>query len=155
MATIGAGVENPEDLDPLRSFLSSEEMLIILDNAESILDPQGTDAREIYTMVKELSRFRNVCLCVTSRMTAVPLHCKRLEIPTLSMEAARDIFFSIYGDDDRSRIIDDLLQRLDFHALSITLLATPASNNIWNYERLAKEWDKQHGQVLRTDYNGA
>ena len=149
---IGAGVENPEDLTPLRPLLSSKEMLIILDNAESILDPQGSDALEIYAMVRELSYFSNICLGVTSRISTVPPHCKRLEIPMLSMEAARDIFYSIYGDGERSCIVDDLLQRLDFHALSITLLATTASNNMWDYDRLAREWDAHRAQALRTDH---
>ena len=150
---IGASVENPKNLASLRSSLSSREMFIVLDNAESILDPQGTDAREIHATVRELSQFRNICLCITSRISNVPPHCKRLEIPTLSMEAARNIFYSIYGDGDWSGIIDNLLQCLDFHALSISLLATTASDNMWDLDRVAKEWDEQRGQILRTDYN--
>jgi tetratricopeptide (TPR) repeat protein len=151
--TIGAGVENPEDLTPLRPFLCSNEMLIILDNAESILDPKGTNAEEIYSLVDELCQFKNLCICITSRIITVPPRCKRPEIPTLSMEAACNIFYSIYGDRGRSSIIDNLLRRLDLHALSITLLATAASHNAWDYGRLAKEWDTQRAQVLRTDYN--
>ena len=69
------------------------------------------------------------------------------------MEAACDIFYGIYGGSGRSQIINDLLERLDFHALSITLLATTASYNGWDYDRLAKEWSTQRAQVLRTDYN--
>ena len=128
-------------------------MILFLDNAESILDPQGTDAREINTIVEELSRFDNICLGITSRISTVPLRCKRPTISTLSIESACDIFYSIYNDCGRSDIVDDLVRRLDFHALSITLLAATASHNMWSYDRLAKEWDTHRAQVLRTDYD--
>ena len=150
---IGAGVQNPDDLTPLRPFLSSQEMLIVLDNAESILDPKGTNAQEIYDVVDELFRFETICVCITSRITDIPQHCKRLVVPTLSIEAACDTFYGIYNDGGRSDVVNDLLQRVDYHALSITLLATAASQNMWNYEELAKEWDTHRAQVLQTDRN--
>ena len=128
-------------------------MSIVFDNAESILDPRGADALEIYAVMEELSQFKTVWLCITSRITTVPRHCKRSVIPTLSIEAACDIFYGIYGGDERSEIISDLLRRLDFHALSISLLATIAVHNVWDYDRLAREWDTHRTQVLRTDYN--
>ncbi|KAF9787213.1 hypothetical protein BJ322DRAFT_1186751 [Thelephora terrestris] len=150
---IGAGVENPEDLARLRSFLASREMILLLDNAESILDPQGPEAREMYAVVEELSRFSNICLGITSRISTVPPRCKRPAIPTLSTESACEIFYGIHDTGERSEIISDLVGRLEFHALSITLLATAASHNMWSYKRLAKEWETQRARVLRTDYN--
>ena len=151
---IGAGVANPDDLTLLRPFLSSREIILVLDNAESILDPEGAGAQEIYPIVEELSHLKTVSLCITSRITTVPRHCKRPVIPTLSMESACDIFYGIYDSGGRSDIVNDLLRRLDFHALSITLLATTASHNMWDYDRLAQEWDTHRVQVLRTNYNG-
>ena len=138
---IGAGTENPEDLTPLRPLLSSKETFIILDNAETVLDPQGPNAQEIHTVVDELSQFRTICLCITSHITAVPRYCKRPEIPRLSMEAACDIFYGIYGGCGRSDTVSDIFQQLDPHALSITLLATTASHNMWNYDELVKKWN--------------
>ena len=128
-------------------------MFLVLDNAESILDPQGTNAQEVNTVVEELSQFKTVCLCITSRITTVPRRCKRPIIPTLSAEAAHDIFYDIYSNNNQSDIINHLLERLDYHALSITLLATTASHNMWDHDRLAKEWDIHRTQVLQTDYN--
>ena len=150
---IGACIDNPEDLTPLRPFLSSVEMILFLDNAESILDPQGVDAQKIYTVVEELSRFTNICLGITSRISTIPPHFRRPVISTLSPESACEIFYSIYDNGGESKVVNDLVRQLDFHALSITLLATTVSHNMWDYNRLAKEWTVHRAQVLQTDFN--
>ena len=43
----GMGIENPEDSTPLRPLMSSREIVIVLDNTESILNPEGTDTGDL------------------------------------------------------------------------------------------------------------
>ena len=150
---IGAGVRNPENLASLHPFLSSKEMIIVLDNAESILDSPGADSQEIFTVVEKLSSMPNICVCITSRTSTVPIDCRYLEIPTFSPKAALETFYRIYDKDEQQDRVKDILEQLGFHPLSITLLATAAQCNKWDADELAIEWEGYRTAMLHTKGN--
>ena len=101
---IGAGMKNVTSLVPLRSFITTQQMILVLDNAETILDPHVQDAHAIYLVVEELSQFPNLCLIITSRLSTI----------SLLWEAKRQYF-------SRLHLVDEELQPVGictFHASS-------------------------------------
>ena len=145
-------MKNVTSLAPLRSFITAQRMILVLDNAETILDQHVRDAHAIYLVIEELSQFPNFCLIITSRLSTTPPDCKRIDVPTLPKDAAQGIFYRIYPEGERSSLVDNLLERLDFHPLSITILATVASQKSWDYRRISEEWKKQKVKVLKTGH---
>ena len=146
----GAETEDTPDLTTLRQFLSSNNIILILDNAETILDPYTPEAPALYSTVEELSTIRTVSLVITTRISTAPTTCQQLQVPTLSMIPAREVFYSIYANQERVTDIDSILQQLDFHPLSVTLIATVAVQNRWDPSRVIREWEQHRVSLLQT-----
>jgi hypothetical protein len=146
------GTSRTTDTGQLRSHLeSSPPLILLLDGVDSILDPLAPEAEEISAMIEEFGSYQHVCLLTTSRMDPEIPGFHRVEVPTLSGDAARDAFYGL-SHLGRSPVVDDLLAKLDFHPLSIDLLASSVRENGWDESALLKAVDDDQEGVLKTQY---
>ena len=148
----GAEIDDALDMAALRPFLSSVQILLILDNVEKILDPHQPEAAALYPVIEELTRIKTMSLVITTRISTVPTTCRQVEVPALSMASTREVFYNIYATQERLPEIDSLFRKLDGHPLSITLLATVATQNRWDHLRLLQEWSRRSISLLQTHH---
>ncbi|KAG6845082.1 hypothetical protein H0H87_000987 [Tephrocybe sp. NHM501043] len=129
--------------------LSTSETLLVLDNAETFLDA-ATDAGRIADAIDGFGERANVAILLTTRTTVLPPNLKwvRLRVPSLEEGAACEAFTMFYTPSIESSILVKLLSAVDFHPLSINLLAQAAVQNDWSPEDLVDAWDRQRTTLL-------
>ncbi|KAH7918279.1 hypothetical protein BV22DRAFT_1134704 [Leucogyrophana mollusca] len=136
-------------LGAIRAYLADKNVLIVLDNAETFQEAASGSDR-IAEAIDELGALPSVRIILTTRNRRVSTNLRRIviDVPALDPSAARETFTQIYGTNGSPAIIDKLLKDLDFHALSINLLAHIATENQWTLDRLTSEWKKQQTELL-------
>ena len=142
------GAPPPRDMTQLRShFKAFPPSILVLDGVDCILDPLAPEAAEITAAIEELARYPGLCLLATSRMDVRISGFRHMDVPTLPADVSWDVFHSHCGL-GRSAAVDGLLAELDFHPLSITLLAGAASNNEWDETALLAAWEDGKTNIL-------
>ena len=146
------GANRTTDIGQLRSHLeSSPPRLLVLDGVDSILDPLTPEAKEVSAIIEELGSNQHVCLVTTSRIYPDIHGFHRIEVQTLPEDGVRETFYSHCGL-GRSPLVDDLIVRLDFHPLSIDLLACSVRENGWDATMLLRAWEDDQTSALRTNH---
>jgi hypothetical protein len=151
---LGIELVGADPMRQVRTFLHSTSAFIVLDNAETFEEARGQSAlQEIPPAIADIADIPGITLILTSRSRRnapnVPWITK--DIPPLDVDSAREAFFRIYRQDSRSNAeeeITNLLMELEFHPLSINLLANAAQQNGWSPHMLLTRWKHQPSAVL-------
>ncbi|KAG0697452.1 hypothetical protein DFH29DRAFT_1022144 [Suillus ampliporus] len=151
---LGIELAGADPVGQISSFLRPATTLIVLDNAETFEEASGSSAlSEIPTAIAEIADVPGVVLILTSRSrrNAPNVHWITKDIPPLDLSSAQDAFFRIYRRASHGTAeegIAALLEALDFHPLSINLLANAAQQNGWSPRMLLKRWKDRDSKVL-------
>ncbi|KAG1821490.1 hypothetical protein EV424DRAFT_1539061 [Suillus variegatus] len=151
---LGIEITGADPLRQISTFLHSASALVVLDNAETFEEASALSALEkIPPAIAKIADIRGVILILTSRSrrNATDVLWRTMDIPPLDLSSAERVFFQTYPRarcSDAEEEIKDLLRELDFHPLSINLLAHTARQNDWSPATLLKRWNDRHSAVL-------
>ena len=146
-------VNRATSMEQLQLYLeSSPPLILLLDAIDFILELPATGSQEILAAIEDLGGHDHVCVITTSRAYPKVHGFHRVEVPVLTEDCARDAFYNLC-DLGRSSAIDNLIARLDFHPLSIELLASSVLKNNWDESTLLKECGDGQASVLSTSYH--
>ncbi|KAF8065205.1 hypothetical protein FPV67DRAFT_174120 [Lyophyllum atratum] len=140
------------NVDPrmlISRHLFANETLLVLDNGESFQDAQAGDPdSRIASTVIEFSNIPGVTILVTTRTATLPFDCLPIQVKPLEERNACDAFMKVYPGFADPKVLPKLLATLDFHPLSINLLAHAAAQNKWSPKDLIKSWDHEKVGLL-------
>ncbi|KAH7920111.1 hypothetical protein BV22DRAFT_1182122 [Leucogyrophana mollusca] len=138
-------------LSSIKRSLGTSKAFLVLDNAETFQDAASdADSYNIAEVIDELGSLPSVTIMLTTRNRRVSMNLRYaiVDVPPLGASAARQAFTEIYPVDGSQAVVDGLLSALDFHALSINLLAHVARENQWTLEQLMRLWGQQQTHLL-------
>ncbi|KAG1745212.1 P-loop containing nucleoside triphosphate hydrolase protein [Suillus lakei] len=151
---LGIEIAGADPVRQISTFLCSASALVVLDNAETFEEASASSALgDIPPAIADIANIPGVVLILTSRSrrNAPNVRWITKDIPPLDLSSAQVVFFQIYQHISHSEAEEDirgLLKELDFHPLSINILANAAQQNGWSPATLLKRWNDRHSKVL-------
>ena len=105
---VGADIENPQGLASLRPYLSSKPIFLVIDNAETILDPKKRRGGDVPCGRRAPPIRKHLRPHHITHLDNTP--CEQKDVPTLPRDAEPRIFCSIRGIQTASPVIESTLE---------------------------------------------
>jgi len=120
--------------------------ILVIDNAETFLEASSAELARITDVLDEMDSLPHTRIIITTRTSEVippNIVCRRITVTGLPIDAACQAFAAVYKLAPVDETIKKILAALDFHPLSINILANAAETNQWSAERLEEAWAEQ------------
>ena len=131
--------------------LQTLKALLVIDNAETFLQACENDAALIYKLLEDIGSHSGTRMILTTRNTdTIPwnLLWHRIDVTGLDAEAAHEAFTAVYPTMPVDPRVAQILSDLEYHPLSINILANAAVMNGWDPSRLQQMWEERKTGVL-------
>jgi len=139
------------DLASVVHRLESVSTLLVIDNAENLLEADDDDNSRIAEALDTLGGLDTARIIVTTRNHASVspnFLCKRMDVVGIPMDAACDAFSAVYAISSLNDHIRAIFTALDYHPLSINILANAATMNQWSLKEIEQAWSERQTGVL-------
>jgi hypothetical protein len=142
-----SGGEEASLLRQLQLAAESAPLAAVLDNAESILETNRSEAERILRLAAQVE---NLSLVLTTRGAPprLPGAVAIQDLSKLNPVAARDAFLAVDDAYATDPDLDPLIDALDGHALSIELVAARASSST-SLREIRDAWKALEGEFLK------
>ncbi|KAJ8587949.1 hypothetical protein M405DRAFT_280511 [Rhizopogon salebrosus TDB-379] len=138
-----------ERWEEVTTLLSSEETVLVIDNVEALVAPRN--AESVTRIIDDFASSPSIILLLTtrSRNAFTPyLVTQLVSVPTLERKHAMETFEHLCPQQIPTDIVEELLDGVDNHPLSVNIIARRAAQHGWTGEELLSAWRTQQAALL-------
>ena len=139
------------DLTSIIQRLENLPALLVIDNAETLLEADDIDSARIAEVLDTLGSMTTTRIIVTTRnhsSISANFLCQRITVFGIPMNAACNAFSAVYKIAPLNDAVKAIFTALDYHPLSINILANTATMHEWSIKEIEQAWSEQQTGVL-------
>ncbi|KAG2363566.1 hypothetical protein BDR07DRAFT_909577 [Suillus spraguei] len=129
-------------------FFTSADTIVVIDHADALIAARNADS--VARIIDDLTSSSSVVLLLTTRNKHITpyLITQVVSVSTLEREYARKAFEAVCPQHIPTEIIDEILDGVDNHPLSVNIIARQAAQREWSGAELLSAWRTNQAVLL-------
>lgn len=137
-----------ERWEEVTAFLTGTDTILVIDHADALTATRNADS--VARIIDDFASSSSVVLLLTTRSkhTTPYFATQFVSVSTLERKYAKKIFERVCPQHIPTEIIDELLDGVDNHPLSVNIIARRAAQHEWSGAELLSAWKTNQAALL-------